>query len=202
MLQTSPSLKPIPTPGCEIISAESGCTSEDDASPSIHPRLPQALAIRVLREVLSCVCSGTSRRGAGTDPALARPGFGRQMGKGRWGRCRAGSGSLCLPTAGRGSGAAEVQGRRKKKKKRGKSTHKLIIGSSVKEGWQHFSPLKISSPTYTKIQHHDLFYTDKNNIQPLGHCCNLRHTCPSVSRRDELLKTLLLMLFHIWQANN
>lgn len=87
-------------------------------------------------------------------------------------------------------------------KRNGESTHKTIIGSFVKEGWQHFSPLKISGPTYTEIQHHDLFYTDKNNIQPLGHFCNLPHTCPSVSHRDELLKTLLLMLFHIWQANN
>lgn len=123
MLQTSPSLKPIPTPCCEIIFAESGCTSEDDASPSIHPRLPQALAIRVLREVLSSVCSGTSRRGAGTDPALARPGFGDLAG--RWGRGDGeGAGQDPAPFASPplGVGAAQqkyrVGGKKKKRDKK------------------------------------------------------------------------------------
>lgn len=58
-------------------------------------------------------------------------------------------------------------------------------------------PFKIWSFTCMEPWHHNLFYTYTNKIQPLGWFCNLPHTCPFTSSRGELLKILLLMLFHI-----
>lgn len=47
-----------------------------------------------------------------------------------------------------------------------------------------------------------ILYLHKQDTSPLADFLPFSTTCPSTSSWDELLKTLLLMLFHIWQANN
>lgn len=80
--------------------------------------------------------------------------------------------------------------------------NKSNMGSFIRQGCQQFSPLRSQALHAWSHGITIYFVPTRTRYTPLGWFSNLPHTCPSTSSRDELLKTLLLMLFHIWQANN